>query len=105
MLLIFKLLNLPTNNAVKDYTIRYLRNYADNNEVLNQVQILIALSKLDMVSEFEIFLSENEESKKIIPNYMIRSVLRRFLVSKKLSNEKVQKLISLYFSFRRSNNI
>ena len=98
---------MPVSNAAKDYTIRYLSKYANENEALNQVQNLMALGKLDMVSEFEIFLKKAEGSlKKCIPEYMIKRVLRRFLItSRKISNDKVQKLISTYFPTQRPNNL
>lgn len=105
--LLLDLLNIPVNNAAKDYTVRYLGKYANSEEILYQIQMLMAYGKLDMVADFQLFLKEvNGNLKKCIPDYMKKSVIRRFLVtSKKISNEQLQKMISLYFPMHRPNNI
>lgn len=105
--LLLELLNVPMNNATKDYTIRYLGKYINQEEVLYQIQMLMAYGKLDMVADFQQYLKKVDDNlKKCIPNYMKRNVIRRFLVtSKKISNEQLQKMISLYFPMKGPNKI
>lgn len=105
--LLLELLNIPVNNAAKDYTVRYLGTYTNPEEILYQIQMLMAYEKLDMVADFQLFLKQVDDNlKKCIPDYMKRSVIRRFLVtSKKISNEQLQKMISLYFPTHRPNSI
>lgn len=105
--LLLELLNIPVNNAAKDYTVRYFDKYTNSEEILYQIQMLMVYGKLDMVADFQSFLKKvNDNLKKCIPDYMKKSVIRRFLVtSKKISNEQLQKMISIYFPIRRSNNI
>ena len=105
--LLLELLNIPMINATKDYTIRYLTKYRNNGERLYQIQMLMAYGKLDMVAEFQQFLKQVDNNlKKGIPDYMKRSVIRNFLIkSKKISNDQLQKMISLYFPVHRTNNL
>jgi hypothetical protein len=105
--LLLELLNIPMNNAVKDYTVKYLGKYTNQEETLYQIQMLMAYGKLDMVVDFQQFLKKIDENlKKSIPDYMKKSVIRRFLItSKRISNEQLQKMISMYFPVRRPNNI
>ena len=105
--LLLELLNMPVNNAVKDYTIRYFRKYANKEEVLNLIQVLMAYCKLDKVIEFSETMKEIEGYiKKCIPEYMAKRVLRRFLIlSKKISNDQIKSLSSTYFPTRKTNNI
>lgn len=103
--LLLELLNIPISNATKDYTIRYLVKYLEQDEVLYQVQMLMAYGKLDMVNDVEQYLKKmDSQFTRCIPDYLKRVVLRRFLVtSKKISNERLQKLISTYFPTNRPN--
>ena len=105
--LLLELLNMPIKNSTKDYTIKYLVKYADYNEVLNELQILMAYGKMDMVQEFENMLGNIKDNKKgCIFEYMIKRVIYRYIItSKKISNEKIQRLISSYFPTSRPNNI
>lgn len=107
LMLLLELLNIPVNNAAKDYTIRYLGKYANSKETLYQIQMLMAYGKLDMVADFQQFLKKVDDNlKKSIPDYMKKNVIRRFLVtSKKISNEQLQKMLSLYFPMHRPNSI
>lgn len=54
--LLLELLNIPVNNAAKDYTVRYLGTYTNPEEILYQIQMLMAYEKLDMVADFQLFL-------------------------------------------------
>lgn len=105
--LLLELLNIPVNNAARDYTIGYLCKYTNSEEMLYQIQMLMAYGKLDMVTDFQLFLKKVDDNlKKGIPDYMKRSVIRRFLVtSKKISSEQLQKMVSLYFPANRPNSI
>lgn len=106
--LFLELLNIPINNATKDYTIRYLLRYSKQDEILYQLQMLMAFSKLDMVSDVEKILRRMEPNFiKCIPDYMKRRVLHRFLItSKKITQERLQKLVSTYFpSGNKTNTI
>lgn len=105
--LLLELLNIPINNAAKDYTVRYLSKYANQEEIIYQLQMLMAYGKLDMVADFQQFLKKvHRNFKKCIPEYMEKSVIRRFLVtSKKISNEQLQKMISVHFPLHRSNSL
>lgn len=105
--LLLDLLNIPINNAAKDYTVKYLSKYANQEEILYQVQMLMAYGKLDMVADFQQFLKKvHSNFNKCIPEYMEKSVIRRFLVtSKKISNEQLQKMISIYFPMHRPNSL
>lgn len=104
--LLLDLLNIPIYNAVKDYTKRYLLNYGED-KASYQLQKMMVYSALDMVTDFEIYLNKIDENlKKCIPDYMKRRVLRHYLViSKRISNEKLQKLVSKYFHINRPNNV
>ena len=105
--LLLELLNIPMNNAAKDYTVSYLCKYTNQEEILYQIQMLMAYGKLDMVVDFQKFLKKIDENfKKSIPDYMKKSVIRHFLItSKKISNDQLQKMISTYFPVRRPNNV
>ncbi len=105
--LFLDLLSIPVGNAAKDYTIRYLSNYSENKGLLYQIQMLMAYGKLDMVPEFETYLKSIDSNfKKCIPDYMKRRVLRHYLVtSKRISNEKLQQLVSKYFHVNRPNKV
>lgn len=99
------LLNIPINNAAKDYTIRYLSRYSNQNEVLYQVQMLMAYGKLDMVTDVDNYLKRiDPQFTKCIPDYMKRRVLRQFLItSNKISNDCLKRMISTYFPANKPN--
>lgn len=105
--LLLELLNIPMINAAKDYTIRYLAKYANQEEMLFQIQMLMAYGKLDMVVEFQNQLYKMDDNfKKCIPDYMKKIVVRRFLItSKKISSNQLHKMISTYFPTKGPNSI
>lgn len=97
--LLLDLLNIPIQNATKDYTIKYLEGYIDREDPLYQVQMLMAYGKLDEVSKFEGYLDQTKKSlDKCLLDYMRRRVVKHYLVtSKKITSDKIQRLIGKYF--------
>lgn len=104
--LLLELMNVPIINGIRKHTIKYYEKNADIEDPLCCIQMLMAYSKSDSTKEFERFINENDEKlKKPILDYMKKRVLKRYLItSEKISNEEVQRYLSLYFPIRQTNN-
>lgn len=103
--LLLELMNMAMNGAVKEYTFKYFRSEKLQN-VLHKIQYFMALVKLDKVDEIIEFLDIiEEETSKVIPNYMKRRVLKNYLIkSKKITASKLQQLQGKYFPPNRYSN-
>ena len=103
--LLLELMNVVVNSSVKTHTFKYFERQ-EYNVVLHKLQYLMVLTKLDKVDGvLEYIHSIDEDTSKVIPDYMKRRVLKNYLIkSKKISTNKLQQLLSEYFPVRRANS-
>lgn len=96
--LLLELMNVAVNGSVKEHTIKYF-NEERRVILLHKLEYLMALTKLDKVDDVINYMKElEEETKKLIPNYMKKRVLRNYMIkSKKITQPKLQQLHSKYF--------